>query len=115
MGNFADRRNLYLLTESRATGNSHVPCLTDTAFDSTGLYWGRGIALPTRCASRVALAITVRHRLTTNLDHYVIAAAVAIIVYGLLAELGDMYRSWRGVSAHREAVGTLIVLGIHRW
>ena len=55
----------------------------------------------------VGLAIAVGGRLTTRLDRYVIAAAVAIIVYGLAAETGDMYRSWRrGVGAsgsHRHA------------
>ena len=44
-------------------------------------------------------------------DRYPIVAAVAIIVYYLLAELGNMYRSWRGVSAHREAVSTLMCWG----
>jgi putative colanic acid biosynthesis UDP-glucose lipid carrier transferase len=57
------------------------------------------------------LAVAVRHGLTTTLDHYVIAAAVAIIVYGLMAEIGDLYRSWRGVSTHREAVGVLFGWG----
>ena len=59
----------------------------------------------------LGLMIGVRNGLTTTVDHYVIAAAVAIIVYGLLAEIGDMYRSWRGVSTHREIVGTLVCWG----
>jgi putative colanic acid biosysnthesis UDP-glucose lipid carrier transferase len=57
------------------------------------------------------LAISVQPGLTTTIDHYVIAAAVAIIVYYLLAEIGDMYRNWNGVSEHREVVGTLICWG----
>ena len=57
------------------------------------------------------LAIAVRDGLTTTTEHYVIAAAVAIIVYCLLGEIGDMFRSWRGVSAHREVVGTLLCWG----
>ncbi len=57
------------------------------------------------------LVIAVQRGLTTSIEHYVIVAAVAIIVYYLLAEIGDMYRSWRGVSAHREAVGTLLSWG----
>ena len=57
------------------------------------------------------LAIAVGGGLTTRIDHYIIAAAVAIIVYGLAAETGDMYRSWRGVSVHREAIGTLLIWG----
>jgi putative colanic acid biosysnthesis UDP-glucose lipid carrier transferase len=57
------------------------------------------------------LAISVRRGLTTTIDHYIIAAAVAIIVYDLLAEVGDMYRNWHGVSEHREVVGTLICWG----
>lgn len=53
----------------------------------------------------MGMLIGVADRRTTSTDHYVLAAAVAIIVFYLLAEVGDMYRSWRGVSAHREAVG----------
>ena len=56
----------------------------------------------------LALAIAVYRRPIGTVDQYAAAAAVAIIVYGMLAELGDMYRSWRGVSAHREAMGTLL-------
>ena len=56
----------------------------------------------------LALAISVFRRPIGTIDQYAAAAAVAIILYYLLAELGGMYRSWRGVSAHREAVGTLI-------
>src|SRR5438477_525825 len=33
--------------------------------------------------------------------------AVAIIVHYMVAELGGMYRSWRGVSSNREAVAVL--------
>ena len=58
-----------------------------------------------------ALVIAVHRGLSTSIEHYVIVAAVAIIVYYLLAEIGDMYRNWRGVSAHREAVGTLFSWG----
>jgi putative colanic acid biosysnthesis UDP-glucose lipid carrier transferase len=57
------------------------------------------------------LLIAVRNGLSTTVDHYIIAAAVAIIVYGMLAEIGDMYRSWRGVSAHREVVRMLLCWG----
>ena len=57
------------------------------------------------------LAISVQRGLTTTIDHYIIAGAAAIIVYGLLAEIGDMYRNWHGVSEHREVVGTLICWG----
>ena len=57
------------------------------------------------------LAIALSRGLTTRIEHYIIVAAAAIIVYGLLAEMGDMYRSWRGVSAHREAVGTVLSWG----
>lgn len=38
---------------------------------------------------------------------YVLAGAIAIIVHYLVAELAGMYRSWRGVSADREAYATL--------
>ena len=58
------------------------------------------------------LAIAVSRGLTTTADHYVIAGAVAVFVYGLLAEVGDLYRSWRGVSVHREAIGTLLSWGL---
>ena len=57
------------------------------------------------------LAVAVVRGRTTTVDHYIIAAAVAIIVYYLLAEMGGLYRSWRGVSAHREAVGVLFGWG----
>ncbi len=59
----------------------------------------------------LGVLIAVRGRPTTAADHYVIAAGAAIIVYFLLAEVGDLYRSWRGVSAHREAVGVLVCWG----
>jgi putative colanic acid biosynthesis UDP-glucose lipid carrier transferase len=36
---------------------------------------------------------------------------VAIIIDGMAAEIGGMYRSWRGVSVHREIVGTLFCWG----
>jgi putative colanic acid biosynthesis UDP-glucose lipid carrier transferase len=57
------------------------------------------------------LILAVSHGLTISMDHYVIAASVAIIVYYLLAEISGLYRSWRGVSAHREAVGVLFGWG----
>jgi putative colanic acid biosynthesis UDP-glucose lipid carrier transferase len=38
---------------------------------------------------------------------YLLAGAVAIIVHYVVAELGGMYRSWRGVSGHREAFAAL--------
>jgi len=58
-----------------------------------------------------ALVVAVHRGLTTTIEHYMIAAAVAIFVYGMLAELGGMYRSWRGVSIHREIAGTLFNWG----
>jgi putative colanic acid biosysnthesis UDP-glucose lipid carrier transferase len=57
------------------------------------------------------LFISVQRGLTATVDHYIIAAAVAIIIYYLLAEIGDMYRNWHGVSEQREVVGTLICWG----
>jgi putative colanic acid biosynthesis UDP-glucose lipid carrier transferase len=53
----------------------------------------------------LGLLLATWRELSTMVEHYVIAAAVAIIVYSLLAELGGMYRSWRGVSAGREILG----------
>ena len=64
-----------------------------------------------RLVHRRRTGVASLHGLTTTLDHYIIAAAVAIIVYCLLAEIGGLYRSWRGVSAHREAVGVLFGWG----
>jgi putative colanic acid biosysnthesis UDP-glucose lipid carrier transferase len=58
------------------------------------------------------MVISVQRGLATTVDHYVIATALAIIVYYLLAELGDMYRNWHGVSENREAIGTLICWGL---
>ncbi|MEN6450525.1 MAG: undecaprenyl-phosphate glucose phosphotransferase [Thermoguttaceae bacterium] len=60
----------------------------------------------------VGLLISVRRGLTVTADRYVIVALVAIIVYYLLAEMAQMYRSWRGVSIHREALGTLFCWAI---
>jgi putative colanic acid biosynthesis UDP-glucose lipid carrier transferase len=59
----------------------------------------------------VGLAVAVGHGLSASIEHYILVAAVAIIVYGLLAEIGDMYRSWRGVSANREIMGILLSWG----
>jgi putative colanic acid biosysnthesis UDP-glucose lipid carrier transferase len=59
----------------------------------------------------VGLTISIQRGLTTTIDHCIIAGAAAIIVYGLLAEIGDMYRNWHGVSEQREVVGTLICWG----
>jgi putative colanic acid biosysnthesis UDP-glucose lipid carrier transferase len=59
----------------------------------------------------LGLLISVQRGLATTRDHYVIAATIAIIVYYLLAEAGDMYRNWHGVSENREAIGTLICWG----
>jgi putative colanic acid biosysnthesis UDP-glucose lipid carrier transferase len=53
------------------------------------------------------LAIAVSGRRTASVDRCVTAAAVAIVVYYLSAEIADMYRNWRGVSVHREIIGTL--------
>ncbi len=53
----------------------------------------------------LGLLLATRCELSTMGEHYAIVAAVAIIVYGLLAEVGGMYRRWRGVSAGREVVG----------
>ncbi len=73
----------------------------------------RGVCYRLADASCIAmgLAISVQRGLTTTVDHYIIAAAAAIIIYGLLAEVGDMYRNWHGVSERREVVGTLICWG----
>src|SRR5439155_9484971 len=38
---------------------------------------------------------------------YLLPGAAAIIVHYLVAEVGGMYRSWRGVSGNREAFATL--------
>jgi putative colanic acid biosynthesis UDP-glucose lipid carrier transferase len=59
----------------------------------------------------IAAGWTIAMRREPAADRYPIVATVAIIVYYLLAELGNMYRSWRGVSAHREAVSTLMCWG----
>jgi putative colanic acid biosynthesis UDP-glucose lipid carrier transferase len=73
----------------------------------------RGVWYRLADASCIAagLAISVQRGLTTTVDHYLVAGAAAIIVYGLFAEIGDMYRNWHGVSEHREVVGTLICWG----
>jgi putative colanic acid biosynthesis UDP-glucose lipid carrier transferase len=55
----------------------------------------------------LGLLLALRTGLSTTVEHHVIAAAVVIIVYGFIAELSGMYRSWRGVSAGREILGVL--------
>ena len=55
-----------------------------------------------------ALVVAVSGRRTTGIDHYVLVAAIAIILYYLSADLGGMFRSWRGVSAERELFGILL-------
>jgi putative colanic acid biosysnthesis UDP-glucose lipid carrier transferase len=64
-------------------------------------------------ASSVALGLVLAlpHGCTGTAQFYTMVAAVAVIVYYLLAEIGNMYQSWRGVSAHREVLGTLICWG----
>jgi putative colanic acid biosynthesis UDP-glucose lipid carrier transferase len=54
------------------------------------------------------LLIAVSGGLTITIEHYVIAAALAIIAYYLVAELGGLHRSWRGVSIEREILGVLM-------
>ncbi|MEN6458184.1 MAG: undecaprenyl-phosphate glucose phosphotransferase [Thermoguttaceae bacterium] len=56
----------------------------------------------------IGLLLSVHRGLTATPDRYVIVGALAVIVYSLLAEMGQMYRSWRGVSVHREVLGTLV-------
>src|SRR5215510_10750831 len=41
------------------------------------------------------------------LGDFVLSGAAAIVLHGLVGEIGGMYRSWRGVSSHREAYATL--------
>jgi len=59
----------------------------------------------------VAMLIAM-DRVSTSLEHHIIVAAAAIIIFGLTAEVGGMYQSWRGVSAHREIVGLMFAWGI---
>jgi putative colanic acid biosynthesis UDP-glucose lipid carrier transferase len=53
------------------------------------------------------LWISIQRGLTAEAVMYVALAAVAMVVYYLAAEMAGMYRSWRGVSAHREAIGAI--------
>lgn len=57
------------------------------------------------------LAIAVRLVGAADLD-YTVPAAVAVAVYLLVAEVSGAYRSWRGVSAEREAICTLMTWAI---
>jgi putative colanic acid biosynthesis UDP-glucose lipid carrier transferase len=56
----------------------------------------------------LGLLLAVSNDLATRIEHYVLPAAVAMVVYSLMAELIGMYRSWRGVSPGREIFGALI-------
>ena len=73
--------------------------------------WGVWYRLADAICIVVGLMISIQRGLATTIDRYVIAGAAAIIVYYFVAEIGDMYRNWHGVSEHREAVGTLICWG----
>jgi putative colanic acid biosysnthesis UDP-glucose lipid carrier transferase len=59
----------------------------------------------------LGLVLSICGRTISTLEHYTIAATLAIIIYYLLAELSDMYRSWRGVSENREAAGAILSWG----
>ena len=59
----------------------------------------------------VAAMVIAMDPVSTSIEHYMIAAAAAIIIFSLTAEIGGMYRSWRGVSAHREIVGLMFAWG----
>ena len=76
-----------------------------SAWSLLGAWYRLADALGIALALAISVVSAGRSEPSTSTS---IAAAVAIIVYGMLAELGDMYRSWRGVSAHREAMGTLV-------
>ena len=54
------------------------------------------------CCIVAGLMLAVYREPGTTSEHYALAGATAIIVYGLVAELSGMYRSWRGVSPERE-------------
>jgi putative colanic acid biosynthesis UDP-glucose lipid carrier transferase len=55
-------------------------------------------------AGGLGLALWVAGKLPAE---YLLPGAVALIVHYLVAEISGMYRSWRGVSSHREAYATL--------
>jgi undecaprenyl-phosphate glucose phosphotransferase len=55
-------------------------------------------------AGGLALGVWVAGSAQTD---YLLPGAVAIIVHYLVAEIGGMYRSWRGVSGNREAFAVL--------
>ena len=57
------------------------------------------------------LVVSLQRGLTTTADRYITVAAVAIVLYYLVAEAGALYRSWRGASIHRELVGALTSWG----
>jgi putative colanic acid biosynthesis UDP-glucose lipid carrier transferase len=52
------------------------------------------------------LAVAVRLR-NQPLEDYALPALAAILMYLLVAELGGMYRSWRGVSSSRQTLAAL--------
>jgi putative colanic acid biosysnthesis UDP-glucose lipid carrier transferase len=60
-------------------------------------------------ASCIAAALTLAacSATWTTAEHYIEAGGAAIIIHGLCAELGGMYRSWRGVSIGREVARAL--------
>jgi putative colanic acid biosysnthesis UDP-glucose lipid carrier transferase len=74
-------------------------------------FWGVWYRLVDAIGIVLGLVLCVPHNLIAT-DHYVLIAAGAIIIYNLLAEVGDMYRNWRGVSRHREAISTILCWSI---
>ncbi|MBN1395437.1 MAG: undecaprenyl-phosphate glucose phosphotransferase [Pirellulales bacterium] len=59
----------------------------------------------------LGLMISLQRGLTTTANLYVTVAAVAIVVFYVVAEAGGLYRSWRGVSINRELFGALACWG----
>lgn len=69
--------------------------------------WGVWHRLADALSIGIAMAIALYASRAEPRERYVLAAVAAILIHGMLAELSGMYRSWRGVSAHREMVGSL--------
>ncbi len=74
-------------------------------------FWGLWYRLSDAMCIVAGMTVAIGRRPTTGVDRYVIAGATAIIVYYLLSETAGMYQNWRGVSTHRELVGTACCWG----
>ncbi len=60
----------------------------------------------------LGLYIAARWATWTETKHYLLAGTASMLIFGFIAELSGIYRSWRGVSAKREILSALFAWGV---